>query len=94
MTKQRAVGFLTGFLWISSGVASSETTYAVKEKACSIELAMIKAPHAYLVAMVEHTEDPKCDVNYCLYRLAVNNVLSERVLAHLGPLRLIFDIHL
>jgi hypothetical protein len=75
MTKQRTVGFLTGLLWIISGVANSGTSGAPNETACAIELARLKSPHRYLVAMVERNE-PKCDVNDCQANLSVIKVIS------------------
>jgi hypothetical protein len=75
MTKQRTVGFLIGFLWITNGVANSGTRGAPNETACAIELARFKSPHSYLVAMVERNE-PKCDVDDCQANLSVIKVIS------------------
>ena len=75
MMKQQTLGFVAGFLWITSGVARSEASEAPHQTACAIELARSKSPHNYLVAVVERNE-PTCDANLCLANLGVIKIIS------------------
>jgi hypothetical protein len=76
MVKQSTLGILFSLLGIAHAVADSPGSVAVKKVSCSIELGMLKAPTAYLVAMVQRPGERQCDASGCIETLTVVKVLA------------------
>jgi hypothetical protein len=75
MLKQTTLGVLY-LLGIAHAVADSPVSVTVKKASCSIELAILEAPTAYLIAMVQRPDKRQCDTSGCLETLTVLKVLA------------------
>ena len=65
MLKPETLGFLFS-LGIAHAIADSPGSVAIKKVSCSIELGMLKAPTAYLVAIVLRPGKRQC-ASGCTY---------------------------
>lgn len=73
LSQVRVAALVLCLCWSTSGIADPAKAL---QKACSIELSRLKAPHAYLVAIVSNTTPPNCDDIECTASLSVIKVLA------------------
>lgn len=77
MLRQATLELLFCLMGIADGVADSPVSFRVKQISCSIELSMLKAPNAYLVAVVQHPGKTQCDGSVCIETFSVVKVLAS-----------------
>jgi hypothetical protein len=77
MLRQPTLGLLFCLMGIADGIADSPVSFRVKQISCSIELSMLKAPNAYLVAVVQHPGKAQCDGSVCIETFSVVKVLAS-----------------